>query len=372
MEKAKLDERDWLYVLTMISGLGRKKIREMLEMTGSFQVAIENWHEVARELRLTSLITAQVDKQSNDASALALLEKREEEGTRFLCPFDDAYPVSLRNIPDSPWTLFYRGDLTLLGKMSIGVVGSRKPTPYGRASCSYFVREMVQAGLVIVSGVAYGIDAEAHQATLKADGKTIGVLGCGMNHVYPSRHRELYREIESFGLLLSEYPPHIPPVSGLFPERNRIISGLSIGVLVVEAAEKSGSLITADCALEQGKEVFAIPGPIFSLMSAGPHNLIKQGAKLVTCSNDIWEEIKHLLPKTKQIQLVEKRNATDVISLSNEEKAIVQAVTYEGIHLDELMSSLEKDQRRMLHQLVIRLEAKGAIVALPGGYFARR
>ncbi len=126
MGKAKLDERDWLYVLTMISGLGRKKIREIFDITGSFQVAIENWHELAQELRLTSLITGQVDKQSNEASVMALLEKREEEGTHFLCPFDDAYPVSLRNIPDSPWTLFYRGDHKLLEKLSIGVVGSRK------------------------------------------------------------------------------------------------------------------------------------------------------------------------------------------------------------------------------------------------------
>ncbi|MFS0553036.1 DNA-processing protein DprA [Brevibacillus sp. 179-C9.3 HS] len=372
MGKAKLDERDWLYVLTMISGLGRKKIRELFEIAGSFQFAIDNWGELAHELRLTSMLIQQVEKQTNEGSAIALLEKRESERTRFLCPFDEGYPASLRNIPDPPLTLFYRGDHTLLENLSIGVVGSRKPTSYGRASCTFFVRELVQAGLVIVSGVAYGIDAEAHQATLKAGGKTIGVLGCGMNYVYPSRHRELYREIESFGLLLSEYPPHIPPIAGLFPERNRIISGLAIGVLVVEAAEKSGSLITADCALEQGKEVFAIPGPIFSLMSTGPHNLIKQGAKLVTSSRDILEEINQHLPVTKQMQPVVNSNESNVVPLSNEEKAIVEAVTYDGIHMDELMSSLDKDQRRMLHQVVIRLEAKGAIVALPGGYFARR
>lgn len=369
MGKAKLEERDWLYIFSMISGLGRKRIREMYEWAGSFQAAVDYLVELAHELRFPSVLVQLMEKQTNEASAIMLLQARETKRINFLCLLDDAFPDSLRNIPDPPPILFYRGDSSLLNEASIGVVGSRKPTPYGRASCTHFVRDLVQAGLVIVSGVAYGIDAEAHQATLKAGGKTIGVLGCGFDHVYPSRHRELYREIESFGLLLSEYPPYTPPVAGLFPERNRIISGLALGVLVVEAAEKSGSLITADCALEQGKEVFAIPGPIFSLMSKGPHNLIKQGAKLVTSSKDILEEINQHLPNA---QCVEKSGAGDQITLSNEEKAIVEAVTYEGIHLDELMNSLDKNQRRILYQLVLQLEAKGAIVALPGGYFARR
>ncbi|MCK9910703.1 DNA-processing protein DprA, partial [Microbacteriaceae bacterium K1510] len=201
----------------------------------------------------------------------------------------------LLEIPDPPLLLYYRGDLKWLRQPMLGVVGSRKPTPYGKAACAHLTAELSEAGFVIVSGAAYGIDAEAHRSALRSKNGTVGVLGCGLAHVYPPLHRTLYQEIASCGLLLSEYPPDTPPHPGLFPERNRIISGLSLGVLLVEAAERSGSLITADCALEQGREIFAVPGTIFSPLSLGPHNLIKQGAKLVTGSEDILEEFRYRL-----------------------------------------------------------------------------
>ncbi|MGN7470245.1 DNA-processing protein DprA [Brevibacillus sp. SAFN-007a] len=371
MGKPSIRERDWLYVLTMTPGLGRQKIRKLHEMAGTFQRAVDHWRWIGEELGFSDTLMQQLDRQTNADAVTRLLEKREASRAHFLCILDEDYPDLLRHIPDQPLTLFCRGDRKLLNAPAIGVVGSRKPTPYGRASCAYLVKELAQAGLAIVSGLAYGIDGEAHQAALSAGGKTIAVLGCGLNHVYPPRHRGLYEKIESFGLLLSEYPPDTPPIPGLFPERNRIISGLSLGVVVVEAAEKSGSLITADCALEQGRDVFAIPGPIFSAMSAGPHNLLKQGAKLVTSIHDILEEWPLTVTSGGESHPANGKNGRNS-ALTAEESAIVEAITYEGVHVDELVQRLEPDRRKNVHQLLIRLEAKGILAALPGGYFARR
>lgn len=365
----RVDERDWLFVLTMIPGLGRKRIREIYETFGSFAWAVEEWEEVSKQFKLPPAVLLEAQKQLRQQSIFQQIKKREMEGVNYLCFLDDNFPQQLRHIPDPPLSLFYQGDIDLLHLPAIGVVGSRKPTPYGRACCAHLVKELAAAGLVIVSGMAYGIDGEAHQAALKAGGKTIGVLGCGIDQVYPERHRALYKKVESQGLLLSEHPPGTPPVPGLFPERNRIISGLSLGVLVIEAAEKSGSLITADCALEQGRDVFAVPGTIFSSVSAGPHNLIKQGAKLVTTSEDVLEEWDHLIPREEKSGCVKSAGH---LSLDDDELAVWTAITHEGIHADQLRDQLGPNGNRSLHQTLIRLEAKGVIASLPGGYFARR
>ncbi|MGG1661431.1 DNA-processing protein DprA [Brevibacillus sp. NRS-1366] len=362
-------ERDWLYVLALIPGLGRVRLRAIYEATGSFGTTVDNWDHVADQLKLTAPLRKAVKRQTRIESVYQLLQERTSKGVDYMCCFDDDYPVLLRHIPDPPLTLFYRGDIHLLQQPAVGVVGSRRPTPYGKASCAYLVKELVQAGLVIISGLAHGIDGEAHQTALAAGGKTVGVLGCGIDQIYPASHRLLYQKIASLGLLISEHPPGTPPVPGLFPERNRIISGLSLGVLVVEAAEKSGSLITADCALEQGREVFAIPGPIFSSVSAGPHNLIKQGAKLVTRSSDVLDELGVSLARKSNDNQTTTASAS---ALEPDEKAIVSVISHEGTHADDLVGLLEPDMRRNLHQVLIRLEAKGAIVALPGGYFAKR
>ena len=364
-----VSERDWLYLLSSVPGLGRVRLRAMYEMAGSFKEAMKKWDSLSHELKLSASIMKEGNQLRKEAVALKILRERISNGIQYVCFLDEDFPDQLRHIPDPPLVLFYRGELQLLKKPALGVVGSRKPTPYGRASCSYLVKELVQEGLVIISGLAYGIDGEAHETTLKNNGKTVGVLGCGIDQVYPPRHRALYEKIATFGLLLSEYPPGTPPVPGLFPERNRIISGLSMGILVVEAAEKSGSLITADCALEQGKDVFAIPGPIFSSLSMGPHNLIKQGAKLVTSGFDVLDELGYpLVPKTGP----RHHDYLNQNLLDKEELAIIDIVTHEGIHVDDLLAQLDSDMRKSLHQVLFRLEAKGALVALAGGYFAKR
>lgn len=211
---------------------------------------------------------------------------------KLLKPGDSDYPWLLGQIYDPPQLLYCLGNKSLLGKKLIAVVGSRKMTPYGKWASEKLTKELVEKGFVIVSGLARGVDTSAHRAALRAKGLTIAVLGSGFDHIYPGENKRLAQEIvEKGGLLISEYPPEQRVLSANFPKRNRIISGLSLGVLVIEATLKSGSLITARLSLEQGREVFAIPGPINSAQSEGTAMLIQQGAKLVFRLEDILEEI---------------------------------------------------------------------------------
>lgn len=365
-----VNERDILYFLLKIPGLGRKRIWAIYDAYGSFAAAMEEWDYLLVQLKLKVAITKMLGKSSAVESIRRLSWQREADGIQYLCFLDHGFPRHVSQIPDPPLAFFYRGDLSLLHEYpAVGVVGSRKPTPYGRAACAHFAKDLAHGGFVIVSGLAYGIDGEAHEAALKAGGKTIGVMGCGIDQIYPAGHRKLYQQLESVGLLLSEYAPGTPSVPGLFVDRNRIISGLSHGVLVVEAAERSGSLITADCALEQGKDVFVVPGPIFSEMSAGTNNLIKQGAKLVTKGQDIWEEWPHLFKDNQTTINIER---TRKVSMGEREQAVYNLLTEEGVHADQLLNRIQISEHKTLHQTLLFLESKGLVISLPGGYFARR
>lgn len=203
--------------------------------------------------------------------------------------YDACYPETLKNIYRPPLVLFYRGDLNLLQERRMAVIGSREHTAYGKYACEYFVSKLVEHDYVIVSGLARGIDGIAHQVAINENGKTIAILGSGFDHIYPAEHIELAQRIARDHLLLSEYPPHERPHKTHFPFRNRIVSGISEGVVVIEAAKRSGTLITSDYALDQGKDVFAVPGPIFSQKSQGTNELIQQGAKLIQTIEDILE-----------------------------------------------------------------------------------
>jgi DNA processing protein len=361
-----LQERDWLYSLVLVNGLGRKHLRHIYQTLGSFSALAEH-QDVLEKLGVHREVRTCLRKKLHPEQVKRDKEKRLEESIEFVCFLDQGFPEALAEIPDPPLLLFYRGQLSCLRKPLIGVVGSRKPTPYGKAACAHLSEQLCQAGFSIVSGLAYGIDAEAHRTALRCGAGTIGVLGCGIDQVYPPLHRSLYQEICQDGLLLSEYPPGTPPIAGLFPDRNRIIGGLSLGVLVIEAAERSGSLITADFALEQGREVFAVPGPIFSPLSAGPHNLLKQGAKLVTSSEDIIEEFRFLLPSASL-----KRKTVQPPELDPGEKKLLQLIAFEPIHWNELFATIDPEERRQLDRNLLRLETKGFIVSLAGGFYARR
>lgn len=288
----------------------------------------------------------------------------------YITVVDKEYPPSLKEIYESPWILFARGDLSLLHRPALAIVGSRKTTYYGRMVTEKLVPDLVHEGWSIVSGLALGIDAVSHDSCLKAGGKTIGVLGSGIDTIYPKQNNHLYQKIMDKGLLLSEYPPGTTPLPAYFPQRNRIIAGLSYGVVVIEATKKSGSLITAHCALEQGREVFAIPGSIFDQQSVGTNLLIQQnGAKLVTHPKDILEELSHVpLPKNKEEN--SKRRLNEGIMVEDIEKKLLELLKKEKKHMNELSTGSSLPFTELTKEL-LKLEMKGLIKALPGSYYQR-
>ncbi|MDU2354720.1 MAG: DNA-processing protein DprA, partial [Anaerococcus sp.] len=219
-------------------------------------------------------------------------EKVNKFGYDYVTMLDEYYPHNLRYIEDRPALLFYKGNLDYeKDRNSIAFVGARKCTDYGKWACKNLTQGIANSGITTVSGLAYGIDAMCHKSTLEVSGRTIGVIGCGIDKIYPKQNRNLYEQLEERGLILSEFPLGTDPRSFNFPRRNRIISGISLATVVIEAKEKSGTMITTRCALDQGKEVFAIPGNINSIYSKGTNKLIQEGSKLITCADDILEEL---------------------------------------------------------------------------------
>lgn len=284
------ETRDWLR-LSLIPGLGPAGFWSLLDRFGSPKAALAATPDQWR--RVTGLSASQVQAldQADSLSTAAERELRRlvQSGDRIVLYCQDEYPDLLRHITHPPPLLYVRGCLDLLKIPSVAVVGSRAATSYGRRTAYRLARELAARGVVVLSGLAQGIDAQAHAGCLDTDGATIAVLGCGLDVVYPRINAPLYRRIASAGLLISEYPSGTRPDAFRFPARNRIIAGLSRGVVVVEAARRSGSLITVQHALEAGREVFAVPGQIDSAKSAGCHWLLQQGAQVVTGVEDILD-----------------------------------------------------------------------------------
>lgn len=238
-------------------------------------------------LKISSLIYHDLHHLNIDQ----IIKNYEKRQIHLITRFDDVYPERLQHIYQPPWVLYAKGKIDLLqNDKMIAVVGTRKPTSYGKEVTEYFVKELTSHGYIIVSGLARGIDIKAHEEAVKNKGQTIAILGSGINHIYPQEFSQFAHQLTKNHLLLSEYPPDTSPAKHHFPQRNRIISGISMGTVVIEAKEKSGSLITARFALEHGREVFAVPGPITSEMSKGTHQLIQEGAKLVQKIEDIFDE----------------------------------------------------------------------------------
>jgi DNA processing protein len=304
-----------------------------------------------------------------------------------IIPIRDArYPARLREIYDPPVVLFARGRLELLDTVCLGVVGTRRPTPYGVAAAERLATDLAHAQLTIVSGMARGIDTAAHKAALAADGNTIAVFGCGVDMVYPAENRRLAVTIAERGLLLSEFPMGTPPYPQNFPVRNRIVSGMSAGILVVEGAQYSGSGITARLAMDQGREVFAVPGNITSRMSWGPNLLIKQGAKLVQEWNDVVVEFS--VEDRRRLVSAEQRElgleTSGHVGASDELQAqvdtpqarlarkVLSALRPDTpIHLDDLMESFEQVSSSELIAALFELELGGLVKQLPGRNFVK-
>ncbi len=293
---------------------------------------------------------------------------------RHLVTLDDPrYPPRLRQTEDAPLALFVLGDPELLALPQLAIVGSRNPTPAGLDHAQAFAASLAQAGLVITSGLALGIDGAAHRGALGAGGLTLAVCGTGLDRVYPARHRELAHAIARQGALVSEFPPGVPPLAGNFPRRNRLISGLSLGVLVVEAALQSGSLITARLAGAQGREVFAIPGSIHSPLARGCHRLLREGAKLVESAQDVLEEIAPLLDR---VPLPAATAGSDGVARDDsppdaEYRKLLAALGHEPARVDSLAERTGLAAEAVASMLLI-LELRGEVVLLPGGAYQRR
>lgn len=289
---------------------------------------------------------------------------------RHLVTWNDArYPAALREIAQAPIALFCQGDPELLAQPQLAIVGSRAASRLGCETAEGFAAELTRAGLLVTSGLALGIDGAAHRGALGAGGATVAVCATGLDRVYPARHRELAHQITANGVLISEFPVGTPPLADHFPRRNRIISGLALGVLVIEAAPQSGSLITARLASEQGREVFAIPGSIHSPLSRGAHALIRQGAKLTESVRDILEELAPRLGAALRIA-PEAPAAGAAPARDDTQQRVLEAVGYEATPFDALVERLALPVES-LSSALLALELEGSIAAAPGGAYQR-
>jgi DNA processing protein len=363
-----MDDIAYWLALPRVPGLGPVTCRELLNRYGDARTLFTSApHDPELNGRLPSSLRASLlspdwRQVENDLRWL-------EQPDRHVLPLSSAaYPPLLREIHDAPPVLYVHGDPDVLDAMQLAIVGSRNPSPAGRDNAFEFAMALASAGLIITSGMAIGIDGAAHRGALAARGRTIAVAGTGLDIVYPARHRELACEIREHGAIVSEFPPGSPPLPSSFPRRNRIISGLSLGTLVVEAAPGSGSLITARAALEQGREVFAIPGSIHNPLARGCHQLLRQGAKLVEDTRDILEELAPLataastLPHGETEQPPNDPQAALVLSLLDYDA---------GVTLDTL-SERSGLRAEHLYRILLDLELETRITVGPGGTFLRR
>lgn len=279
---------------------------------------------------------------------------------------DASYPRLLKEIADPPLVLFVHGDPAVLNQPQIAMVGSRNPTPQGVENAHAFAQSFARTGLTITSGLALGIDAACHEGALAGQGHTIGVMGTGLDRVYPKRHHALAHEIAAQGALISEFPPGTPPLKENFPRRNRIISGLSLGTLVVEASVNSGSLITARCAADQGREVFALPGSIHNPLARGCHALIRQGAKLVESANDVLEELHTTLPLQPSEAV---HSGAPAASLTPEQQSVWEQLGFEPTPMDRIVerTALTAD---VVSSILLLLELQGQVMS-SGAQFYR-
>lgn len=344
----------WLRLL-LTPGLGRVGARRLLSACGSPKAVFER-HQLADVPGLDKTVAEHSDwlQASSNHHAIALGDKR--------------YPTDLLHTEDPPLLLFGVGQVELLQHpLRVAVVGSRNPTAQGELNARQFSQALAEAGVCVVSGLALGVDGAAHEGALAAQGKTIAVVGTGLDRVYPSRHRDLAHRIALDGLLLSEYPLGTPPLAAHFPQRNRILSGLCQGTLVVEAALQSGSLITARMAAEQGREVFAIPGSIHSPQARGCHALIRQGAKLVESAQDILEEL-HAQPAGQTMQLDDAEKAAPAVS--DDERQLLDALGHAPMGFDALQARTGLPTAQLQARL-LELELAGHIARQPGGLVQR-
>lgn len=372
MEISKLK---YLFYLTKIPNLGNVRIKTLLnsfpDAEGIFNLpkskirSIEGFDNVLSEVILTAESRFE-EYEEEFNNIIEICERREINLTTIA---DAEYPANLKRIYDAPVILYYKGNLSERDKYSIGIVGTRIPSEYGRTSCVTIVKELSEYGIPIISGMAKGIDSIAHKTALSSGTLTYAIMGSGLDVIYPPENKKLYEEIAEKGAVISEYQPGTNPDKGNFPKRNRIISGISLGCIIVESGKKGGSLITASYALDQNREVFAIPGQINSRRSEGTNNLIKRGqAKLIINSEDIINELEYQLPEIHNRR--EDAKKENEIELNLFERKIYDILEDEPIHIDDIS---EKSGLSISDCLVnlLTMEFKNLIRQLPGKRFTK-
>ncbi len=351
--------------LNSINGISNRKIDRIIEyFNGSTKDLWDNFEVEKYNLKILSPKLIAVLSNSKESFEEKLLKKLHDENAQIITIFDENYPYKLRQISGAPYVLYYKGSLKDIDNLSLAVVGSRKATSYGKWTAEKFTRELSQLGVNIISGLASGIDTIAHKTALSSKAKTVGVIGCGINIIYPKSNEKLYNEIvEKGGTVITEYTFGMEPMPNNFHDRNRIISGLSDGVLVIEAQERSGTLITAGHAANQGREIFAVPGNIDSLYSKGTNSLIKDGAKITASIDDIIEEILELKERVDH-----NKNFIDYSKLSEQEIIILNCLQSGSKSIYEINEETELDTGILLSRLTF-LEMKGVIAQIPGNRF---
>jgi len=352
--------------LTKIFNAKNKELNKFLNLL-SPQEAYECKSNELKKLNFPpELIEKLLSEKIKDAAKYDF-EFCQKENIKLVNITEKEYPYNLLNIPSPPVLLYYKGTITPKDEISISVIGARNYSEYGKACTKKFAYELASCGITIISGMAYGIDSFAHSYALNAKGRTIAILGSGIDVIYPTTNEKLYYDIIQNGAVISEFPLHTAPISKNFPIRNRIVAGMSLGTLVIEANKKSGTMITARLAAESGKNVYSVPGQIFTPTSFGTNLLIKDGAKIVTSPQDIIEdiysEISQTIPNQKQISLFEKPQ------LSKEENIIYKELSLTPIAIDKLVENVKLPFSQIAATLSM-LELEGYIKELPGKQYA--
>ncbi len=362
-------EHKYRHAFLYIKNVGSGTLRMLVTHFGSAEAA---WLASPEEVRsIPKMHQEQKEAIISGRSTVHLKEEWEkflETGITLLTPNDTEYPALLREIPDRPETLYSRGtfDWTKPVPM-IAMVGSRKFTAYGEQVAAKLAEDLTRAGMLVVSGLAFGIDSVSHEAALAAGGKTLAVLGSGIGSISPPSHVPLAEKIMQQGAVVSEYPPTMPGDQWTFPARNRIIAGMTLGTVVVEAAEGSGSLITAKCALDYNRDVFAVPGSIFSPYSLGTNSLIKRGAKVVTGVSDILEELR---PEVLSLFPEKETPPKNISGLSTDEQTVLALLSHEPTHIDKIIKATTL-QTATTNSLLALLEIKGLAKNVGGMHYVR-
>lgn len=389
--------------LNLIPGIGNHTIRRLLAAFGSAEKSLAATSE---ELAQIDGLTPDVRQQLIDGRSRAPLAQELELIEQHQCHIvtlnDESYPPLLKQISDPPVLLYITGQLPIVDTLSVAIVGSRSPTEYGKTISQQLSHQLAARGITVVSGFARGIDTCAHRGALEAGGRTVAVFGCGLSIMYPETNQALAAEMIKSGALVSEFPMTMPPRGANFPRRNRVISGLTLGTLVVEASDRSGSLITARHAAEQGREVFAVPGQIFSNVSRGTHSLINQGATLINSVDDIldalpqdYTRILRQEPATRQPTLGRDRgskrseqaahpqsteakstptsqsNTQAELNLTPDEQAVLSTMDASSVHIDQIARDTQLPIGKV-SSLLVMLELKGIVQQLPGKQFVKK